>query len=101
RRNKLVMATTAPTFSQIRAQVAAIRSKLPEARVIGIRSPGRWTGERIKRHGEETYVIEQCDSPLALRIALREEDGPTTTKVLITSLGEKQLSNDLLVRSAK
>ena len=25
------MATTAPTFSQIRAQVAAIRRKLPEA----------------------------------------------------------------------
>ena len=64
------MATTAPTFSQIRAQVAAIRRKLPEARVIGIRAPGRWTGERIKRHGEETYLIEQCDSPLALRIAL-------------------------------
>ena len=34
------MATTAPTFSQIRAQVAAIRRKLPEARVIGIRARG-------------------------------------------------------------
>ncbi len=32
------MATTAPTFSQIRAHVAAIRRKLPEARVIGIRA---------------------------------------------------------------
>ena len=101
RRNKRVMATTAPTFSQIRAQVAAIRRKLPEARVIGIRAPGRWTGERIKRHGEETYVIEQCDSPLALRIALREEGGPSTTKVLITNLDEKQLSDDILVRLAK
>jgi hypothetical protein len=95
------MATTAPTFSQIRAQVAAIRRKLPEARVIGIRAPGRWTGERIRRHGEETYVIEQCDSPLALRIALRGDNGPTTTKVLITNLDEKQLSDDILVRLAK
>ncbi len=95
------MATTAPTFSQIRAQVAAIRRKLPEARVIGIRAPGRWTGERVRRHGEETYVIEQCDSPLALRIALRADDGPATTKVLITSLDEKQLSDDILVRLAK
>ena len=69
--------------------------------MIGIRAPGRWTGERIKRHGEETYVIEQCDSPLALRIALREEGGPSTTKVLITSLDEKQLSDDILVRLAK
>ena len=40
--------------------------------MIGIRAPGRWTGERTKQDGEETYVIEQCDSPLALRIALRE-----------------------------
>jgi hypothetical protein len=94
-------ATTAPTFSQIRAQVAAIRRKLPEARVIGIRAPGRWTGERIKRKGDETYWIEQCDSPLALRIALREEVGPSTTKVLITNLGEKQLSDDILVRLAR
>ena len=30
------MTATAPTFSQIKAQVAAIRKKLPEARVIGI-----------------------------------------------------------------
>ena len=35
-------------------------------------APGRWTGERIKRHGEETYVIQQCDSPLA---AHRSERG--------------------------
>ncbi len=46
-------------------------------------------------------MIEQCDSPLALRIALREEVGPSTTKVLITSLDEKQLSDDILVRLAK
>ena len=45
--------------------------------MIGIRAPGRWTGERVKRDGDETYVIEQCDSPLALRIALsraRDQD---------------------------
>jgi hypothetical protein len=95
------MSAPAPTFSQIRAQVAAIRRKLPEARVIGIRAPGRWTGERIRLHGEETYVIEQCDSPLALRIALREDHGPATTKVLITGLDEKQLSDDILVRLTK
>jgi hypothetical protein len=47
------------------------------------------------------YVIDQCDSPLALRIALREDNGPTTVKVLITNLDEKQLSDDILVRLAK
>jgi hypothetical protein len=95
------MTATAPTFRQIKAQVAAIRRKLPDARVIGIRAPGRWTGERVKRDGDETYVIEQCDSPLALRIALRDDGGPTTTKVLITGLDEQALSDDILVRLAK
>ena len=69
--------------------------------MIGIRAPGRWTGERMKKDGEETYLIEQCDSPLAIRIALRDDGGPTTTKVLITTLDEKELSDDILVRLAK
>jgi hypothetical protein len=95
------MTTTAPTFAQIKAQVAAIRKKVPNARVIGIRAPGRWAGERLRTEGEETYLIEQCDSPLAVRIALRAEQGPKTTKVVITSLEDKDLSDDILVRIAK
>jgi hypothetical protein len=63
------MTTAAPTFSQIKAQVAAIRQKIPHARTIGIRASGRWTGERRKQDGGETFLIEQCDSPLAMRIA--------------------------------
>ena len=95
------MTAAVPTFSQIKAQVAAIRRKLPDARVIGIRTSGRWTGDRMKEDGEETYLIEQCDSPLALRIALRANGGPRTTQVLITSLDDKELSDDILVRLAK
>ncbi len=101
RRNDLAMTAAAPTFSQIKAQVAAIRGKIPDARVIGIRASGRWTGDRRKEDGDETYLIEQCDSPLALRIALRADGGPRTTQVLITSLDEKELSDDILVRLAK
>ena len=62
---------------------------------------GRWAGERTKEDGGETYFIEQCDSPLALRIALRDPDGPAATKVLITGLDDKELSEDILVRLAK
>ena len=90
------MSVLGPTFSQIKAQVAAIRRKLPDARVIGIRAPGRWTGEGIKRDGEEIYRISQCDSPLAMRIALREDGESTATKVLITSLDTRELSDDIL-----
>ena len=95
------MTATAPTFSQIKAQVAAIRQKIPDARVIGIRAEGRWTDDRHKQDGNETYVIEQCDSPLALRIALRCDSNQATTKVLITNLEDKDLSEDILLRLTK
>ncbi len=94
------MTSTAPTFGQIKAQVAAIRRKIPEARVIGVRSEGRWTGEQRKQDGDETYVIEQCDSPLAMRLALRG-DGDGATTVLVTSLDNKDLSEDILLRLTK
>jgi hypothetical protein len=79
----------APTFSQIKAQVTAIRRKVEGARVFGIRAPGKWAGERMKRDGEQVDVIHQCDSPLAMRMALREEVSPQATKVLVTGLDEK------------
>jgi len=93
--------SAAPTFSQIKAQVAAIRQKIPNARVIGIRASGRWTGERRKEDGPETYLIDQCDSPLAMRIALRDPDGEGTTKVLVTGLDDKNLGDDILIRLTK
>ena len=82
------MTIAAPTFSQIKAQVAAIRQKVPQARVIGIRAEGRWTGERRKQDGQETFRIEQCDSPLHMRMVLQDDDGVAIT-VLITSLDEQ------------
>lgn len=92
---------TAPSFGQIKAQVAAIRQKVPQARVIGIHSPGRWTGESIKHDGEQDYVIHQCDSPLSFRLALRQPTEDQTTKVLITNLNEQDLGDDTLLRLAK
>lgn len=95
------MTTAAPTFSQIKAQVTAIRDKLPKARVIGIHSSARWSGEPMQRDGNHAYAIYQCDSPLAMRFALREPTNDNTTKVLITAIDEKDLSDDILLRLAK
>jgi hypothetical protein len=92
---------TAPTFSQIKAQVTAIHQKVPQARVIGIRSPGRWSGPGEARDGDQSYVIRQCDSPLAMRVALRQPVDERTTKVLITPLDDSELSEDILLRLAK
>lgn len=95
------MSVANPTFSQIRAQVAAIRKKMPQARTIGIRSTGRWTGELRNQEGAETYLVQQCDSPLALRQALRLPMDEQTTKILLTPLEDGELSDDIRVRLAK
>ena len=101
------MAVTAPTFGQIRAQVAAVRKKLPEARVIGIRTPGRWTGERVKRHGENctssSSAIRHWPASRIARYTIKRTPGKRrrTTTVLITSLDDAELSDDILVRLAK
>jgi hypothetical protein len=100
---------TTLTFSQIKAQVTAIRQKVADAQVIGIRVQGRWTGDRIKQDESETYLIEQCDSPLAMRLALRtadfnpalNPDRDSTICVLLTSLDESELSDDILLRLTK
>ena len=92
---------TAPTFSQIKAQVAAIRQKAPDAQIIGIRAQGRWTGDRLKHDGSKTYLIEQCDSPLAMRLALHETHSEPAITVLLTSLNEADLGDDILLRLAR
>jgi hypothetical protein len=91
----------APTLSQIRAQVASIKKHFPDAHAIGIHSMGRWTGASEMQDGDTLYVIEQCDSPLALRVALRREQPKAATKILLTSLDEKDLAEDIRLRLAK
>lgn len=95
------MTIAALTFSQIKAQVTAVRKRNSQERVIGIQAPGRWTGERQKRDGRDRYIIEQCDSPLAMRIALRDNTEGEAIKVLITGLDERELGEDILLRLAK
>jgi hypothetical protein len=92
------MTAATPTFSQIKAHVASIRQKETRARVIGIRAAGRWTGGTERRDGTHLYVIRQCDSPLAVMMALREPIEEDATKVLITPLEETDLGNDILLR---
>ena len=95
------MTPAAPTSSQIKAQVAAIRQRSQKARVIGIQAAGRWTGEASLQDPQATYFIQQCDSPLAMRLALRQTVSNDTIKVLITPLDEAELGMDILLRLAK
>lgn len=96
------MTTPVPTFSQIKAQVAAIQQKASSSYVaIGIHAQGRWTGAHQQEDNGKRYLIYQCDSPLAFRQALRDPAEETAVKVLITSLDEQSLDQDILLRLAK
>ena len=91
------MTQTAPTFKQIKAQVAAIRKKIPNTNSVAIRAKSKWTGNTRQEDGGDIYLIHQCDSPLAMRLALRE-GGDGITRVLITDLDDHEIGDDILVR---
>ena len=85
------------TFVQIKAQVAAIRKKIPGTKSIAIRSKAKWSGNSSYEDNGEVFHIHQCDSPLAMRLALRES-GDERTIVLVTDLDDHDISDDILVR---
>nr|MBC8379336.1 BREX-2 system phosphatase PglZ [Planctomycetota bacterium] len=89
-----------PTFNQIKAQVAAIRKKDPDARFIGIHARGRWEGNEFCQDNDVTYRIVQCDAPLQLRMVLQEPSEDVTATVVITPLADNQLCDDTRVRLA-
>lgn len=91
------MKDASPTFAQIKAQVAAIRKKLPGTKSIAIRSKAKWSGKTSYEDNGEVFQIHQCDSPLAMRLALRES-GDERTTVLVTDLDDHDISDDILVR---
>ena len=93
----------APTFGQIKAQVAAIRKNDNDAKgqVIGIHARGRWEGDEICRDGELVYRIKQCDASIQIRTVLQEKSEDVSATIIITPLTDNQLSEDIRVRLAR
>ena len=82
--------------------MAAIQQKASSVyAAIGIYAQGRWTGAHQQEDNGNRYLIYQCDSPLTFRLALRDPVEETAVKVLITSLDEQSLDQDILLRLAK
>jgi hypothetical protein len=94
------MTIAALTEGQLRAQVMAVRAKVPKARFIGIRAPA-WRGPSRLRVHDEDVEVAWCVSALAMaeRMAEAPVNGPPI--VLITDRPDEDLGTDLLVRLAK
>lgn len=90
-----------PTLSQIKAQVALVRRQVPDASRIALAASGQWLGEPSPGDDALTYRIQTCPSPLAIRLALRENLPPRTVQVILTPLDSSELSDDILLRLAK
>jgi hypothetical protein len=91
---------TAPSPEQVAARVAMIRRQMPEARVIGIHTPGIWLGDTDLRVNGEQLPVAFCASALKVSEALVSHTDASLPLVLITNLEESQLSLDVIVRLA-
>jgi hypothetical protein len=92
--------TTGPTPEQVAAQVVMIYRRRPEARVIGIHTPGAWLGGPTLQVNGVTLPVVFCTSALQVSDALvaQAADGPPL--VVVTTLDDRQLSLDVLARFA-
>jgi PglZ domain len=89
-----------PTPAQVAAQVALIRSQQPKARIIGIFTPGFWSGGRTLQVNGETLSVAFCTSVLHVSDVLTSQVGDHLPLVIITNLDQDQLSLDVLARMA-
>lgn len=91
--------TLSPTPEQVATQVAVIRKHRSEGRVVGIYTPGGWTGgDEIAVNGERVPVAF-CRSQLEISERLAAL-GDTDGLVLLTPLPDQSLSLDVLARIA-
>ena len=95
--------TSAPSLTQVRAQVQSIREKPHDARAIAIRLPSLDAAmpvpATLRIDGEELPVF-QSDSVLALRERLVDLPDDSPPLVVLTDLPEPELGDDLLARFA-
>jgi len=88
------------SLGPVRAQVAAVRERSPDARVIGIRLPElRWNVPTL-RVGDEDLPVASCASVLELRARLVEVQEAGPPLVILTDLEPTALGADVLARLA-
>jgi hypothetical protein len=89
------------SLSQIRAQVANIVRRLPEARVIGIRTVNGWKGNAQISVSDREFKVVYCASELQIREVLLDAGATSTPVVVVTNLEEGDLGQDVVVRFAR
>lgn len=90
----------APTPEQMAAQVAMIRRRRADDKIIGMHTPGPWLGgSELDVDGERLPVVF-CVSALHVSAALMAHDADGPPLVIIANLDDGSLSLDALARLA-
>jgi hypothetical protein len=89
------------SLSQIRAQVANVVRRAPEARVIGIRTVNGWKGNALISVSDLEFKVVYCASELQIRETLLDAVAASTPVVVVTNLEEGSLGQDVVVRFAR
>ena len=89
------------SLSQIRAQVANVIRRIPEARVIGIRTVNGWKGNAHISVSDLEFTVVYCASELQIRETLLDAAASSTPVIVVTNLEEGSLGQDVVVRFAR
>lgn len=85
-----------------RSHLVACVSSLPPKklqRVVGVRSSSSWSGDNESEINGVRYCIRQCNSPLAVREAIRSAtDG--AINIVVTNMDEESIGMDAMLRMA-
>lgn len=92
------MANVAPSVTQIRSQVAALRKRHPDACAFGIHTPAPWDGPRTLLIGNETLTLHHCTSSLDVRERLMSSPLGGPPVVILTPLTDAELEADVRAR---
>src|SRR6516225_1212967 len=90
---------SAPTETQIEAQLGALLDRRPDARILGIRSPARRSWREVLECRGRRFRVAWCDSELQIREQLDAiECNETDGIVVLTPLDAANLGCDLVAR---
>jgi len=87
--------------AQVARLIASILKRFGPQRVIGIHSVADWTGGQTLPVDDEQFDVAACGSELEIRELLCSPPADAPTLVIITSLAETELAQDVLARLAR
>ena len=95
--------TLGPSAALIRAQVQSIRERArrEDPRVFGFKADGGWSGAPTLEIDGESFVVAPCRSTLEVREHLVRSEDDGHRLILITTLSESDLGEDVLARLAR